>query len=395
MVPLRTSPVRARASQTNSAIDSRARLQSVQVARQRGSKTDDPRRRAARAGLARRQARAPSRPSRRPGGRTGGRRARSGRRDGGALRSGERDQADDGASPSLRSGHRSGGRRSGSSWPRRGARRARALPLELFLAHRAGLDAHRTLYAPLARGPGAVDVATALREAADARRLDAPGRRPAEGFAPLYSDLGYVLAGVALARAVGARDAGEAIARLVLEPLGLALSAGTVRELAARGVIGPFAPDRDGGVAGRRRGRRGPRRERLGADGPGRLGPRRDLRDARRRADLRRGGAQSSWSGRSGSSGSSASVPAARSARASTARAPTGLERGRARWGRAASVTSASPGTSLWIDPGRARRRRPCSRTASVPSRGHPAIRAAPAWAHDALFARAGHTESV
>ena len=44
---------------------------------------------------------------------------------------------------------------------------------------------------------------------------------PAGGFAPLYSDLGYLLAGVALARAVGARDAGEAIAKLVLEPLGI------------------------------------------------------------------------------------------------------------------------------------------------------------------------------
>jgi CubicO group peptidase (beta-lactamase class C family) len=115
--------------------------------------------------------------------------------------------------------------------------------VELFLAHRAGLDAHRTLYAPLLGGdPSAMDGAVALREAAEARRPDAPGEPPAEGFAPLYSDLGYALAGVALARAVGALDAGEAIARLVLEPLGLGARAGTVRELAARGVAGPFAP---------------------------------------------------------------------------------------------------------------------------------------------------------
>jgi CubicO group peptidase (beta-lactamase class C family) len=117
------------------------------------------------------------------------------------------------------------------------------VPVELFLAHRAGLDAHRKLYAPLLLDGGQpVDMAEALREAASARRPDAAGDPPAEGFPPLYSDLGYVLAGVALARAVGVRDAGEAIGRLVLEPLGLSTRAGTVRELASRGVRGPFAP---------------------------------------------------------------------------------------------------------------------------------------------------------
>jgi CubicO group peptidase (beta-lactamase class C family) len=115
------------------------------------------------------------------------------------------------------------------------------VPVELFLAHRAGLDAHRTLYAPLLRGDP-MDVAAAVREAAEARRPEATGDAPAEGFPPLYSDLGYVLGGVALARGVGVRDAGEAIARLVLEPLGLGTRAGTVRELANRGVVGPFAP---------------------------------------------------------------------------------------------------------------------------------------------------------
>jgi CubicO group peptidase (beta-lactamase class C family) len=114
------------------------------------------------------------------------------------------------------------------------------LPVELFLAHRAGLEAHRALYAPLLRGEP-VDVAAALREAAEARRSDALEPGP-EGFPPLYSDLGYVLAGAALARTVGARDAGEAIARLVLDPLDLGTQAGTVRELEARGVRGPFAP---------------------------------------------------------------------------------------------------------------------------------------------------------
>jgi CubicO group peptidase (beta-lactamase class C family) len=115
------------------------------------------------------------------------------------------------------------------------------LALELFLAHRAGLEAHRALYAPLLEGR-TVELAAALREAAGARRPDALGAPPEEGFAPLYSDLGYVLAGAALARAIGARDAGEAIGRLVLEPLGLGGRAGTIRELEAHGVRGPFAP---------------------------------------------------------------------------------------------------------------------------------------------------------
>ena len=115
------------------------------------------------------------------------------------------------------------------------------VPVELLLAHRAGLDAHRTLYAPLVTG-GQVDRRAALREAASARRADAQGEPPEEGFAPIYSDLGFALAGEALARATGARDAGEAIERLVLEPMGLAGKAGTVRGLAERGVRGPFAP---------------------------------------------------------------------------------------------------------------------------------------------------------
>ncbi len=115
------------------------------------------------------------------------------------------------------------------------------VPLELFLAHRAGLDGHRPLFAPLLEGRS-VDRAGALREAAMARRPGAVGPAPTEGFPPLYSDLGYALAGEALARATGRRDAGEAVGHFVLEPLGIAAQAGTVRDLAARGVRGPFVP---------------------------------------------------------------------------------------------------------------------------------------------------------
>ncbi|HEY8079681.1 MAG TPA: serine hydrolase domain-containing protein [Labilithrix sp.] len=103
--------------------------------------------------------------------------------------------------------------------------------VEMLLAHRGGLEAHVPLYAPLATG-GSVDRAAALRAAALARRADVASL-PA---APLYSDLGYALVGEALARHVGARDAGEAIEELVVAPLGLADDLGTARALEARNV---------------------------------------------------------------------------------------------------------------------------------------------------------------
>ncbi len=108
-----------------------------------------------------------------------------------------------------------------------------AVPLELLLAHRAGLEAHLPLYAPLLAGES-VDVPSAIARAGDARRADAKGEAPRGGFAPVYSDLGYVLAGVALARHVGARDAGEAIERVVVKRLGLEDTLGTARTLAER-----------------------------------------------------------------------------------------------------------------------------------------------------------------
>jgi CubicO group peptidase (beta-lactamase class C family) len=98
--------------------------------------------------------------------------------------------------------------------------------IEMLLAHRAGLEAHVKLYAPLLDG-GRVDKEEALRAAARATRGD---------FAPLYSDLGYLLVGEALARHVGARDAGEAIEQLVALPLGLGDELGTARALEARSI---------------------------------------------------------------------------------------------------------------------------------------------------------------
>lgn len=101
-----------------------------------------------------------------------------------------------------------------------------AVPLAWFLAHRAGLDGHRPLYAPLERGVG-VDRLLALRQAAEARRPECDGPLPEEGFAPVYSDLGYLLLGESMARATGeALD--EVIFREVSAPLGL--EAGSSRQ---------------------------------------------------------------------------------------------------------------------------------------------------------------------
>ncbi|WP_394822068.1 serine hydrolase domain-containing protein [Pendulispora albinea] len=107
--------------------------------------------------------------------------------------------------------------------------------IDLLLAHRAGLRATCPVFIPLLVG-GEVDRAKALVSLANARRPDAIGPAPPEGFAPLYSDVGYILAGEALARFVSARDAGEAIERLLIAPLGLSDQLGTARALEARSI---------------------------------------------------------------------------------------------------------------------------------------------------------------
>jgi CubicO group peptidase (beta-lactamase class C family) len=92
-------------------------------------------------------------------------------------------------------------------------------PLDLLLSHRAGLDAHLPLYAPLLEGR-VLDPTEALRLSANARRLDCTGPYPDGGFPPLYSDLCFYLAGVLLSRAAGA-SLEEIVKREVCEPLGL------------------------------------------------------------------------------------------------------------------------------------------------------------------------------
>jgi CubicO group peptidase (beta-lactamase class C family) len=91
------------------------------------------------------------------------------------------------------------------------------LPFLAFLAHRAGLEAHRPLFAPLVEGRP-VERHAFLVEAAAARRSDSTNGPPPEGFPPLYSDLGYLIAGAALERVSGAR-LDELVEREVCQPL--------------------------------------------------------------------------------------------------------------------------------------------------------------------------------
>jgi CubicO group peptidase (beta-lactamase class C family) len=125
--------------------------------------------------------------------------------------------------------------------------------LELLLAHRAGLESHRPLFRTLARGEF-LQRQPALVEAASARRSDASGAIPAHGFPAVYSDLGYVLAGEAIARAVGAA-LDVVLERDVLQPLGAEI--GSARQVRARhagfdrGVAATeFVPWRGGTVRG-------------------------------------------------------------------------------------------------------------------------------------------------
>lgn len=108
--------------------------------------------------------------------------------------------------------------------------RTAELPLELLLSHRAGLDAHRPLFAPVLQGrPLRRDAA--LRAAADARRPECIGSPGAAGFAPVYSDLGYALLGVCI-EAITQQPLDRVIEAEVAAPLGLEL--GSVRVLRAR-----------------------------------------------------------------------------------------------------------------------------------------------------------------
>ena len=197
----------------------------------------------------------------------------------------------------------------------------------------------------------------------DARRVDAPGAAPPGGFAPLYSDLGYVLAGAALARTVGAgTPGGHRAARA--RALGLGSSAGTV--VTSPPAASPArSPRPRRSLAGRPVG--AVHDENAWALDRRRLGPRGHFATLGAVLTFGRGGARLAGARRRARVARPSRVPAARSARASTARARHPSRRARASVrGRAPSGTSASPGRAS----GSIRTRAsscPSSRTASVP----------------------------
>ena len=114
------------------------------------------------------------------------------------------------------------------------------------------MQAHRTLYAPLTEGR-LFDRRQALEEAAYARREECVGPTPDSGFAPLYSDIGYLLAGAALERALDA-PLDSLIEREVIGPLGLDVRSARgwfarAHDFAARVVPTEIVPWRGGLLA--------------------------------------------------------------------------------------------------------------------------------------------------
>ncbi len=111
------------------------------------------------------------------------------------------------------------------------------VPLDLLLAHRAGLVAHNPFYEGLLRGERP-QVADVLLAAANFRRAGCSGRPPQDGFPPIYSDLGYLLVGAAMEARTGESLDGL-MAREVVSALDLAPedALGSVRQLRACGVV--------------------------------------------------------------------------------------------------------------------------------------------------------------
>lgn len=105
-----------------------------------------------------------------------------------------------------------------------------SMPIEMLLAHRAGLEGHLPLYRTEPDPPAMLIAAARSRRPA----LEPSSAVPVEGYPPVYSDMGYLLVGEALARATGHPDAGAAVDALVVAPLGLGDVLGTARLLRQR-----------------------------------------------------------------------------------------------------------------------------------------------------------------
>jgi CubicO group peptidase (beta-lactamase class C family) len=95
---------------------------------------------------------------------------------------------------------------------------AGAASIASLLSHRAGLRPHVELFEPL-RAAEPFDRSRAMARAATARR---PGLDPTSESPPLYSDLGYLLVGEAVARVTG-QPLDSLMDELLAQPLGLEL----------------------------------------------------------------------------------------------------------------------------------------------------------------------------
>jgi CubicO group peptidase (beta-lactamase class C family) len=122
-------------------------------------------------------------------------------------------------------------RRIGDALPLVAAEPGADRPLFRILGHRAGFDAHVPLFLPALEG-APVDAGRALQHAARCLHAEA---RPADEDSPaVYSDLGYMLAGAALARRDGAPHAGAALEAGLLARLNVLDAIGTAEGLRAR-----------------------------------------------------------------------------------------------------------------------------------------------------------------
>ena len=113
--------------------------------------------------------------------------------------------------------------------------------LEFLAAHRAGLEAHLTLSDGVGGVPG--DAERWMLRCANARRVECSDTVPDAGFAPLYSDLGYILLGAALESVVSlALDA--LVQREVCVPLALELGSAAhwAAQLGREGFLKRVAP---------------------------------------------------------------------------------------------------------------------------------------------------------
>ncbi len=111
----------------------------------------------------------------------------------------------------------------------RGSATGQASVVQL-LSHRAGLQAHRTLFAPLLAAQP-FERASAIAEAVRGRRAECTEPAPETGHPPVYSDLGYALLGLAVERLEGAA-LDQIVEREVCAPLGLEV--GSTRQLRRR-----------------------------------------------------------------------------------------------------------------------------------------------------------------